>query len=74
MLRTIANEYPEVHSLVHAEESGTEYFYAVVQKGTPRENWLFVKMKTDGTVVWRSLKGQLQASGGAYDREQFIKG
>jgi hypothetical protein len=51
LLRTIANEYPEVHSLVHAEESGTEYFYAVVQKGTPKENWLFVKMKTDGTVV-----------------------
>lgn len=51
LLRTIATEYPEVHSLVHSEESGTEYFYAVVQKGTPKENWLFVKMKTDGTVV-----------------------
>lgn len=49
--RTIANEYPEVHSLVHAEEGGVEYFYAVVQKGTPKENWLFVMMKTDGTVV-----------------------
>ena len=51
LLRTIATEYPEVHSLVHAEENDTEYFYATVQKGTPQENWLFVKMKTDGTVV-----------------------
>lgn len=50
-VRTIASEYPEVHSLVHAEEGGAEYFYAVVQKGTPKENWLFVKMKTDGAVV-----------------------
>ena len=37
--------------MVYAEEDGDEYFYATVQKGTPRENWLFVKMKTDGTVV-----------------------
>ena len=22
-----------------------------MQKGTPKENWLFIKMKTDGTVV-----------------------
>jgi hypothetical protein len=51
LLRTIANEYPEVHSMVHAEESGNEYLYATVQKGTPRENWLFIKMKTDGSVV-----------------------
>ena len=51
LLRTIAHEYPEVHSLVHAEEGGQEYFYATVQKGTPKENWLFIKMKTDGTVV-----------------------
>ena len=50
-IKTIAGEYPEVHSLVYAEEAGTEYFYATVQKGTPQENWLFVKMKTDGTVV-----------------------
>ena len=28
-----------------------EYLYTTVQKGTPKENWLFVKMKTDGTVV-----------------------
>jgi hypothetical protein len=49
--RTIASEYPEVHSLVHAEESGAEYFYTIVQKGTPHENWLFLKMKTDGTVI-----------------------
>jgi hypothetical protein len=53
LLRTIANDFPEVHSMVHAEENGTEYFYATVQKGTPRENWLFVKMKTDGTVALR---------------------
>lgn len=51
LLRTIAHEYPEVHSLVYANEDGQEYFYATVQKGTPKENWLFVKMKTDGTVV-----------------------
>lgn len=51
LVRTIANAYPEVHSMVHAEEHGEEFFYATVQKGTPSENWLFVKMKTDGTVV-----------------------
>src|SRR6202000_1056336 len=51
LLKTIANQYPEVHSLVYANENGEEYFYATVQKGTPEENWLFVKMKTDGTVV-----------------------
>jgi len=49
--KTIANEYPEVHSMVYAEEGGNEYLYTTVQKGTPKENWLFVKMKTDGTVV-----------------------
>ncbi len=51
LLKTIANQYPEVHSMVHAEENGEEYFYTTVQTGTPKENWLFVKMKTDGTVV-----------------------
>lgn len=51
LLRTIANNYPEVHSMVHAEEGGEEFFYATVQKGTPAENWLFVKLKTDGSVV-----------------------
>jgi hypothetical protein len=51
LVRTIANAYPEVHSMVHAEEHGEEFFYATVQKGTPTENWLFVKMKTDRTVV-----------------------
>ena len=51
LLKTIAGEYPEVHSMVYAEENGNEYFYATVQKGTPKENWLFIKMKTDGTVV-----------------------
>lgn len=50
-LRTIANQFPEIHSIVHAEENGEEYFYVTVQHGTPEENWLFVKMKTDGTVV-----------------------
>ncbi len=49
--KTIANQYPEVHSMVYAEENGEEYFYTTVQTGTPQENWLFVKMKTDGTVV-----------------------
>lgn len=51
LLRTIAHEYPEVHSMTHVEEDGTEYFYATVQKGTPAENWLLVKMRADGTVV-----------------------
>jgi hypothetical protein len=51
LLRTIATQYPEVHSLHWIEEDGVEYFYATVQKGTPAENWLVLKMKTDGTVV-----------------------
>ena len=51
LIRTIANAYPEVHSMVHAQEHGEEFFYATVQKGTPAENWLFIKMKIDGTVV-----------------------
>ena len=51
LVRTIANEYPEVHCLAYAVEDGVEYFYATVQKGTPKENWLVVKMKTDGSVV-----------------------
>lgn len=51
LIKTIAPEFPEVHSLVHAEENGIEYFYATVQKGTASENWLFVKMKIDGTPV-----------------------
>ena len=51
LIKTIATQYPEVHSLVYAEENGEEFFYATVQKGTPKENWFFVKMKTDGTPV-----------------------
>jgi hypothetical protein len=51
LMKTIAGEYPEVHSIVYAQEGGEEYLYTTVQKGTPKENWLFVKMKTDGTVV-----------------------
>lgn len=51
VLRKIATAYPEIHSLVPAPEGGEEYFYATVQKGTPHENWLFLKMRTDGTVV-----------------------
>jgi hypothetical protein len=49
--KTIAREYPEVHSIFYAQEGADEYLYTTVQKGTPKENWLFVKMKTDGTVV-----------------------
>jgi hypothetical protein len=37
--------------MVFATEGGEEYIYATVQKGTPQENWLFLKMKTDGSVV-----------------------
>jgi hypothetical protein len=51
LVRTIAPQYPEVHSMVYAVENGEEHIYATVQKGTPEENWLFVKLKTDGTVV-----------------------
>jgi len=51
LLRKIAAAYPEIHSLVFATEGGEEYLYATVQKGTPQENWLFLKMKTDGAVV-----------------------
>jgi hypothetical protein len=51
LLKTIAGQYPEVHSLVYAKENEDESFYATVQKGTPKENWLFLKMKPDGTVV-----------------------
>ncbi len=51
LLKTIAHDFPEVHSMVYAEEDGEEYLYTTVQKGTPKENWLFVKFKTDGTVV-----------------------
>jgi hypothetical protein len=51
LLNRIAGDFPEVHSMVHAEEDGIEFFYTTVQKGTDKENWLFVKMKTDGTPV-----------------------
>jgi hypothetical protein len=51
LLKTIANQYPEVHSLHYIVENGDEVFYATVQKGTPAENWLVVKMKVDGTVL-----------------------
>jgi hypothetical protein len=51
LLKTIANQYPEVHSLYSTVEDGSEVFYATVQKGTPAENWLVVKIKTDGTVL-----------------------
>jgi len=53
LIRTIANAYPEVHSMVHVEEQGEEFFYATVQKGTPTDNWLFIKMKIDGNVALR---------------------
>lgn len=51
LLRKIATAYPEIHSIVFALEDTEEYIYATVQKGTPQENWLFLKMKTDGRVV-----------------------
>jgi hypothetical protein len=51
LLKTILNQYPEVHSIVHAEENGEEYFYATVQKGTPQENWLFIKFQPSGNVA-----------------------
>lgn len=51
LLRRIAEAYPEVHSMVFAAEGDEEYIYATVQKGNPQENWLFLKLKTDGSVV-----------------------
>jgi hypothetical protein len=51
LVTTIAREFPEIHSIVHADENGVEYLYCTVQKGTPGNNWFFVKMKIDGTVV-----------------------
>jgi hypothetical protein len=53
LIKTIASQYPEVHSIVYAQENGDEFLYTTVQKGTPQENWLFVKMRTDGTVVMK---------------------
>jgi hypothetical protein len=50
-IRSIATQYPEVHSIIYAREGAEDYLYTTVQKGTPSENWLFVKMKTDGSVV-----------------------
>jgi hypothetical protein len=50
-IKTIATQFPEAHSIFYARENGDEVFYTTVQKGTPHENWLFVKMKTDGTVL-----------------------
>ena len=43
--------YPQIDSLVFATEGGEEFLYVTVQKGTPRENWLLLKMKADGTVL-----------------------
>jgi hypothetical protein len=56
LLKTIAGEYPEIHSIVlvenkSPENNGEEEFYCTVQKGTPKENWLFLRMRTDGTVI-----------------------
>jgi sugar lactone lactonase YvrE len=51
LLRQIATDYPEVHSMHYAIEDGNEVFYTVVQRGTPKENWLFLKMKTDGSIL-----------------------
>lgn len=50
-VKTIAHNFPEVHSIFYAVENGTEYFYATVQHGTSEQNWFFVKMRTDGTPV-----------------------
>jgi len=54
-VKSIAKDYPEIHSMVHAHENGAEYLYCTVQKGTPKENWLFIKMKTDGSVAQKIM-------------------
>ena len=51
LIKTVASAFPEIHSMVHADERGEEFLYSTVQKGTPAENWLFVKLRIDGTVV-----------------------
>ena len=51
LVKSIAREFPEIHSLHWSAEGDEEFFYATVQKGTAAENWLVLKMKTDGTVV-----------------------
>ncbi|RZU29726.1 hypothetical protein [Edaphobacter modestus] len=51
LIRQIATDYPEVHSMQYTVEDGNEVIYTVVQKGTPKENWLFLKMKTDGSIL-----------------------
>ncbi len=43
LIRTIATEYPEIHSMVHAQDNSDEYLYVTVQKGTPKENWIFLE-------------------------------
>ncbi|HEY1679181.1 MAG TPA: hypothetical protein VGG04_15800 [Candidatus Sulfotelmatobacter sp.] len=53
LVQKIATAYPEIHSMVLANEGGEEFLYATVQKGHPQENWLFLKMKTDGSVVMK---------------------
>jgi len=53
LLKTIANQYPEVHSIVCVEERDKEYLYVTIQKGTTQENWLFVKMTTEGVPVMK---------------------
>jgi len=50
LLRTICNEYPEVHSLFHVEENGQEYFYCTVQKGTPKKTGSLSKSKPTDVV------------------------
>ena len=51
LLKAIAEEIPDVHSLVYREENGAQYLDCIVQKGTPKENWLFLRIKLDGTVT-----------------------
>jgi hypothetical protein len=51
LVRQLGSAFPEVHSLVWAEEKGEEYFYATVQKGTATENWFFVKLTLQGEPV-----------------------
>jgi hypothetical protein len=51
LLKKIATAHPEIHSIVFATEGGEECIYATVQKGTPQENRLFLKMRTDGRFL-----------------------
>jgi len=53
LVRTIANAYPEVHSMVHAEGARRGVLLYDRAERHARRELAFIKMKTDGTVVMK---------------------